>query len=110
MAADGPDDGELDLLLSRGRLKGPVAESLRDRVLEASAPARLPWWRRLHVLLPAVALAGLVLVAGLRAWRSEEWRSKGGGGGIGVELTCSGGTSAACPQGARLGVAFLGAP
>lgn len=110
-----PDDPELDLLLSRGRLVGPSAERMRQQVLDAAAPARVPWWRRPLFVLPAVlagAMTGAVLVGRLEAPAPPGVMSVKGTveSALVVALTCTGGTADACPRGARLSVALTGKP
>jgi hypothetical protein len=63
------------------------------------------------VIIPglAVAAATVILFAG-RGDEGAGWRPKGGQLGVVTvpELTCSGGTAAACPRGARLSIALPG--
>ena len=108
-----PSDEELDLLLSRGRLRGPVAEATRERVLEVGAASERPWWRRrrLPLVLPLVlaAAAGILLVARIGPLSTDARRDKGSaatGGPRFLGLTCSNGTPAACRPGARVTFAF----
>jgi hypothetical protein len=106
---DEPSKAELDLLLSRGRLKGPAAERVRERVLDAAAPGRRPLWRPLRVALPTAVTFAAVAV-GLIVPRLEHGqRSKGGpGSGVVAELACAGGRVDHCPPGARLTIALSG--
>jgi hypothetical protein len=104
-------DDELDLLLSGGRLRGPVAERERERVLDA-VQRRRPLWRRLNVVVPTfvvAAAASLFLVARPASDSGEAGRRYKGAAGAAVhELTCSGGTAAACPRGSRVSIAARG--
>jgi hypothetical protein len=114
---DQPTDDELDLLLSRGHLRGPVAERARERLLDSAAPAPPPWWRRIRFVLPVLATAmaataGLVLVARTPSDPNQptgEFRNKGGSGRSALlGLTCAGASADHCPRGARVSVAVSG--
>jgi hypothetical protein len=83
------------------------------------APVRAPWWHRLGIVGLGLALAStaaVLLVAGVPGKREglpDDMRAKGAQvpqPAITVALTCSGGSPAACPRGARLAAAFAGAP
>src|SRR5436190_14482325 len=111
MSTQRDEDAELDLILSRGRLTGPAADRLRERVLEQVVPRRPAWWRRWLVVVPTLAAATAAVVLFVRPGgdTADGVRAKGAAAGISVELACSGGSPAACPRGARLSVAVLGA-
>jgi hypothetical protein len=107
-----PSDQELDLLLSRGRVRGPAAERARQRLLDDATAPRPARGKRLRVLGPLVALAaaaGIFLVARSALHPDGTgFRQKGGNSArpVLLGLTCSNGTPAACHRGARVSVAF----
>jgi hypothetical protein len=104
-------DQELDLLLSRGKVRGPAADEARDKVLDAVAPRHRPRRWPLRFGVPALSVAAVVAIVAMRlaSWSGDsDFRSKGGSAGdttlLGV--TCSNGTPAACHRGARVSLAF----
>src|SRR5438046_353827 len=107
-----PSDGELDLLLSRGRVRGPAAERVRQGVLDAVAPRpRRSWRRPLALALPASVLVAAAALLLIRPHARDGERSKGTAAGqaVIVELACSGGRPDHCPPGARVTIALSGA-
>jgi hypothetical protein len=106
-----PSDKELDLLLSQGRLRGPVAEQARERLLDAVAPAGAARPRRLRFAAPAIGAAAAASIAVvLMVSRPEDTGFRPKGAIIGqsalLGATCSNGTPAACRRGARVSLAF----
>jgi hypothetical protein len=106
-----PSDQQLDLLLGRGKLRGPVAEQMREQVLDAVAPKHTLRPRLFRVVGPVIAMAaaasfGIVWIGS----RSPDagFRPKGAAAGqpVLLGLTCSNGTPAACHRGARVSLAF----
>jgi hypothetical protein len=109
---------ELDFLLARGGLSGPEKERVLGRVLDGVAPAR-PWWRRswlgLGAGLGTAAAAAAVLVLTLRPGalpdRSAGLTPRGQESAqpaLDLEVACSDGPLAACPQGSTLLFALRG--
>jgi hypothetical protein len=105
-----PSNDELDMMLAGGRLGGPA----KDRIFEAVAGQVAP--RKRPFNLRALLAAGLVVSGAAAALvllprpREDGFHTKGAGGDAPtLELSCAGGTMAACPVGARLLFAVEGA-
>jgi hypothetical protein len=99
-----PSDDELDMMLAEGRLGGAA----KDRIFDAVASRVRP--RRRFLNLRGLLAAGLMVSAAATALllvpraREAGFGVKGGGGAPGptLEISCAGGTLAACPIGSRL--------
>lgn len=94
-----PDDNELDRLLAKGKLGGPRADKVLDRLMKERRAARR---RRLAVIWggPLLAMAA-VLVFMLRP-TSDGFRARGDGEGPVIEVTCKDGSANRCPSGGTL--------
>ena len=105
---DPSSDGDLDALLSGGRLSGPARDRIFDGVAaEVARETRSRVRRRVWAtaLAGAGAVAAMVVLAPrLTMIGSQPFRAKGGPvqGATQLDLVCSGGTLDACPQGATL--------
>lgn len=105
---DPSNDEDLDALLSGGRLSGPARDRIFDSVAaEVGREARSRVRRRVWATVLAgagAAAALLVLAPRLKTIDSQPFRAKGGesSGAAQLEVVCSGGTLASCPQGATL--------
>jgi hypothetical protein len=106
-----PSDDELDMMLAGGRLGGPA----KDRIFDAVAGQVIP--RKPLLGLRGLLAAGLAMSGAAAALllvintRDRGFTAKGGAGpgGPTLEISCAGGTLAACPLGARLMFALTGA-
>lgn len=108
-----PSDDDLDMMLAGGRLGGPAKERIGDVLGDRVTPQRAPFFTRARNLL----MAGMVLAAGAAALvvllprtGVDGFGAKGTGAeGPALEISCVGGSLAACPVGARLLFAVEGA-
>ena len=110
---DRPTENELDLLLSRGVLRGSAAERVRESVLDQSAKASPQGRGRLRISATLALGAATALLLLLRPESESRIRPKGAPAAAVVPLTaaltCAGARPSACPTGSRVSIAITGA-
>jgi hypothetical protein len=100
-----PSDEDIDMMLAGGRLGGPAKERIMEVVAGHATSRRAPFFARTRNLLAV----GLAVAAGAAALlllvpRQDHFGPKGVAGAEvpRLEISCAGGTLAACPVGSRL--------
>jgi hypothetical protein len=101
-------DDDLDALLAHGRLSGAVRDRIFDRVAGEAGAGRRPgivWGGRWSLGLGALAAAAAIVLVAIPREHAppDALRAKGEGvPAVTLEVSCPGGTLAACPVGATL--------